>query len=254
MRRTARPSPEEMRKMARTITVKGRAFVKSPADMTVVRASVDGIAPTFSKALEAVSESTTLFKDAAEDAGIKRDTLKTSNFSVSQHFKEKKVGVDKDGRAVYKKFADGFSYHQDFRFEFPNDNGLLTKLVNNILDNGIAPRINLDFVNSDPETAKNEALRRATENAMKEARMIVEAAGARLGHLLEVKRGGSYDYDDDDDYRYRRRSSIECCDNICAKIDIDPEDVSTSDSVTLTWEIEDRNRKGAIPLLYPFQD
>ncbi|MBE6513925.1 MAG: DUF541 domain-containing protein [Thermoplasmata archaeon] len=242
-----------MRKMARTITVKGRAMVKSPADMTVVRASVEGIAPTFSKALEAVSESTTLFKDAAQDAGIKRDTLKTSNFSVSQHFKEKKVGVDKDGRAVYKKFADGFSYHQDFRFEFPNDNGLLTKLVNNILDNGIAPRIHLDFVNSDPEAAKNEALRKATENATKEARMIVEAAGARLGRLLEVKRGGSYDYDDYDE-GYRSRSAMECCSNICANIDIDPEDVSTSDSVTLTWEIEDRNLRGAIPLLYPFQD
>ena len=131
--------------------------MKSPADKTVVRASVDGIAPTFSKALEAVSESTALFKDAAEDAGIKRDTLKTSNFCVSQHFKEKKVGVDKDGRAVYKKFADGFSYHQDFRFEFPNDNKLLTRLVNNILDNGIAPKIDLDFVSSDPEAAKNEA-------------------------------------------------------------------------------------------------
>ena len=85
--------------------------------------------------------------------------------------------------------------------------------------------------------------------------MIVEAAGARLGSLLEVKRGGSYDDDDDDDYRYRRRATtLECCDNICANIDIDPEDVSTSDSVTLTWEIEDRNRLGAIPLLYPFQD
>ena len=238
--------------MARTITVKGRAVVKSPADMTVVRASVEGVAPTFSKALDAVSESTALFKDAAEDAGIRRDTLKTSNFSVSQHFKEKKVGVDKDGRSVYKKFEDGFSYHQDFRFEFPNDNALLTRLVNNILDNGIAPKIYLDFVSSDPEAAKNEALRKATENAMTEARIIVGAAGARLGRLLEVKRGGSSDYDDDD-YGYRR-TSLECCCNIAANIDIDPEDVSTSDSVTLTWEIEDRNQQGAIPLLYPFQD
>ena len=240
--------------MTRTITVRGRAVVKSPADMTVVRASVEGIAPTFSKAVEAVSESTALFKDAAEDAGIKRDTLKTSNFSVSQHFKDKKVGVDKDGRAVYKKFADGFSYHQDFRFEFPNDNDLLTRLVNNILDNGIAPKIYLEFVNSDPEAAKNEALRRATENAMKEAKMIVEAAGARLGSLLEVRRGGRYD--DDDDYGYRRRSTtLDCCCEINANIDIEPEDVLTSDSVTLTWEIEDRNRwGGAIPLLYPFQD
>jgi hypothetical protein len=238
--------------MARTITVRGRAVVKSPADKTVVRASVDGIAPTFSKALEAVSESTALFKDAAEDAGIKRDTLKTSNFCVSQHFKEKKVGVDKDGRAVYKKFADGFSYHQDFRFEFPNDNKLLTRLVNNILDNGIAPKIDLDFVSSDPEAAKNEALRKATENARKEAKMIVEAAGASLGRLLEVRRGGSYD-DDDDDFRYRR-TTIDCCCEINANIDIEPEDVLTSDNVTLTWEIEDRNRWGAIPLLYPFQD
>ena len=56
--------------MARTITVKGRAVVKSPAVMTVVRASVEGVAPTFSKALDAVSESTALFKDAAEDAGM----------------------------------------------------------------------------------------------------------------------------------------------------------------------------------------
>ncbi len=224
--------------MERTIVVMGKATVTAPADITVVRTSVSGVEPTYPEAVEALAKITKRLKDAIESAGIPREKLKTTSLSVSQHYRDKKIGVDKDGHEKFKKVPDGYSYSQNVSFSFPNDNKKLTVAITNIIDWKVSPDIRFYYRNSDIEKMQREALAKASENAFDEAKTIVSAVGARLGRLLSVDRAPRryYDEDDYDDNR------LMCCKNLANadySFDVEPEDDSFSDSVKMTWEIAD---------------
>ena len=64
----------------------------------------------------------------------------------------------------------------------------------------------------------------------------MESVGAKVGKLISVERSFSTIYDDDD-------RSIGCSIASCSTfepmmLDIDPEDTSVEQSVTMVWEIE----------------
>ena len=223
---------------SRTISITGRAVVKVPSDITVVRAKVSGVAKTFDKALGELAKATKELKDAVEDAGIDRGALKTTDLSVDRHFKKVRDGTDKYGDAKYKSVPDGFDDRQNVIFEFPNDNAKLSKAVMNIIQCNVEPKILFSYRSSFFEEAKNGALEIAVKNARREAEIIVSAAGAKLGKLLDVRK---------DSYRsrdsYYEDNEVLCDANMCCKneieIDVEPEDENVSQTVEMTWEIED---------------
>lgn len=222
--------------MERTITMRGRAIVTAPSDITVVRLNVSGKEKDFAKAVKAMSASTTKLKDAIEAAGIPRESLKTSALSVHQVFRKEKIGEDRYGHAEYKEYPDGFSYDQNVSYEFGTDNEKLSRSIGNILNTKVTPRIEFSYRNSDMEGMKNRALSEACRHALEEATTIVESVGARVGKLISVERSFSTSYDDDDD---RIGCSIASCSALePMMLDIDPEDTSVEQSVTMVWEIE----------------
>lgn len=223
--------------MSRTISVKGKAVVRAPTDITGVEAGISGHRIDFEDAVKAMAETTGKLKDAIEAAGIPRSELKTSKVSVTQAYRKEKVGSDKYG----DKFRDvpyGFEYSQNIKFEFKNDNAKLSKAIGGILACKVEPRITFYFRCSNLEELKNQALHDACVNAKNEADIIVQSVGARLGKLVSVDRNSHSYYDDDEDY-YRCRTTIGC--NCVAEpmMDVDPEDASIEENVTMVWEIED---------------
>ena len=222
---------------SRTISISGKAVVKAPSDITIVRAKVSGIAKTFDKAMGELAKITKDLKDAVEGAGIERTALKTTDLSVDRHFKKVRNGTDKNGCALYKTVSDGFEYKQNVFFEFPNDNAKLSKAVTNIVKCDIEPKIVFSYRSSKFEEAKNDALAKAVENARREAEIIVSAAGAKLGKLLDVTKDTYYReryYEDNEVYC----DADMCCNNsMPLEIDLEPEDEDVSQSVRLTWEI-----------------
>ena len=225
--------------MERTITVRGYAKTKMPADITSVSMKVSGKEAEFDEAMESMIECTAKIKDAIAKAGLPRNELKTSNVSIEQSFRKRKIGTDKNGYDKFETVPDGFSYEQDVIFEFPNDNRKLTDVIRNIKETGVTPMIVFGYRNSNPESVKNELLAQSSRNAFEEARAIVEAVGSKLGRLLAVDRRGGYD---DDDYVPRRRT-IEyddvCCNCAAPPLDIDPDDITVGQEVVMTWEIAD---------------
>jgi hypothetical protein len=218
--------------MERTITVTGTATVTAPADITTVTSSVQGVAKTFKEAAQALADSTSALKDAIEDAGIPRDSLKTSDLAIEQHFREEKIGEDRHGNDKFRNVPDGFSYRQNIIYEFPNDNEKLSKSISNIMKCSIEPVISFSYRNSDPESMKIEALSKAASNARAEAEAILKAAGSRLGMLLEVGRNP-------DPPMYKARNAMSFCEDCeCVAIDVDPTDATMTQTVTLKWSIE----------------
>lgn len=219
-----------------TIEVQGKAKISSPADITVVNARVYGIAEDFGMAFKALAEITRSLRDAVEKAGIPRNDLRTSGLSVKQHFKEVKAGKDKNGNDKFRKVADGFEYSQRVSYEFPNDNEKLSKSIWNISKCDIEPEIDFHYRSSDSKKMRNLALAKAAENARAEAETILGAVGARLGKLVEVRRR-SRTYDDE--YDDEHSIMCNCCYDAEPVFDIEPEDETFCEDVTMEWEIAD---------------
>ena len=134
-------------------------------------------------------------------------------------------------------FRSGFDYRQNVIFEFPNDNEKLSKAVMNIIKCNVEPKIQFSYRSSKYEEAKNDALAKAVENARREAEIIVSAAGAKLGVLLDVTKDtyhSEHYYEDND---LLCDADMCCSRNI--EIDVEPEDEEVSQSVRMTWVIED---------------
>ena len=221
--------------MNRTISITGKAKVTAPADITVVRARVVGLAEDYAMALRALAETTGSLRDAVEKAGIPRNDLKTVGVSVKQHFKEVRNGKDRNGNDRYKQVPDGYQYSQGITFEFPNDNSKLSAAIRNISKCDIEPEINFYYRNSDMNAMKNRALAEAAKNAKEEAETILAAVGAKLGKLLGVEREQRYR----DDYREDRMVLCDCCMDSEPEFDIEPEDEEYTETVNIEWEIED---------------
>ncbi|AGI48392.1 hypothetical protein TALC_01414 [Thermoplasmatales archaeon BRNA1] len=219
--------------MKRTIRITGNAVVNAPANTTVVRAEIEGLEETFEDAVESLTKATRHIKDSISKLGIQRDSIKTSQLSIKAHYRKVKKGVDEDKKPIYVDKFDGYAFSQNISFRFPNDNEKLTAAVKRIYDVRASVKVYFSFVNDDPERMYREALVRATEKAKTEAEAIVSAAGSKLGRLVDVKKGSDY-YDGD----YCRKSYS--APMVMGKpLDIDPEDDSASQSITLTWTIED---------------
>ena len=222
--------------MERTISVTGRATVTCPAEITVVNTVVSGKEDTFKEAMIKMTETTVKLKDAIEAAGLPRSSLKTSSLNVKQAYRKMKIGKDRYDNDKFEDVPDGFEYSQNVSFEFENNNDILSKAVTNIVDKGITPRIWFGFKTKDQEGFKIRALSEATKNARSEAEAIVSVLGAKLGRIVSIDHDKRFDYDYDDDSEVCANHCIGSCADM--SLDVDPEDISGTQKVSIAWEIE----------------
>lgn len=219
--------------MAGTISVKGTGRVVAPADTTFVTVRVSGKCERFETAVKELSDATVVLKNAISDAGIDRESVKTSSLDIRQSFRTVYDNEeDRHGRQV----PDGFAYSQIVCFEFPNDNAKLSKAVFNITETPVSPNLSFGFRCSDSERYRNEAIALATANAKKQAEIIAVNSGVKLGGLAEASYNVGSDGCGED--RMLLSANRACLNPSGDGFDIDAEDLVFTESVVTVWHIE----------------
>lgn len=80
-------------------------------------------------------------------------------------------------------------------------------------------------------------LRSATINAKRKAEILCEASGVELGQLLAI----DYNWGELDIYSHTRYDMADEClaaPKMMSSIEIEPDDIETSDTATFVWEIK----------------
>lgn len=103
----------------------------------------------------------------------------------------------------------------------------------------VRPEFRISYTVSDPEAAKNTLLGKAVADAKEKASVLTQAAGVALKDIQTI------DYSwGEIDFEYRPMNGdvlMECCATpMAAKsydLDIEPDDINVSDTVTVVWEI-----------------
>lgn len=216
----------------KTMRITGKANLNVAPDQTKVSLTIRGFAMKYSAALEQSVRDTKVIKDALEECGIERTSLKTENFYTSE---KKKSVEDQYGNISYRHIGYDITHYLNFKFD--NNNELLGKVLSVLSKLKINPRIAISFTVKDSEQYKDKLIALAITDAKRKACTMASAAEVILGEIQQI----DYSYQtinlESKQYLY-----LECArENSTAddfNVDMTPEDMDLTDTVTIEWEIK----------------
>lgn len=218
----------------RTIKVTGKGQIKVKPDMTRITLSLEGVYPDYSETLRRSSEDTERLKDLLTKFGFDRSDLITLSFSVNIKYVKNKETSNK------QRFI-GYEYNHLMKVEFDSDNDRLGKLLYALAHCSVKPEFRLSYTVKDPESAKNILLGKAVADAKGKADVLTQAAGTVLKDIQSIDYSwGQIDFEVRPVYGMIRAEENGLPMPTGAgsyDMDIEPDDIEVSDTVTVIWEI-----------------
>ena len=221
----------------RTVRVTGKGQIRVKPDMTRITVSLEGTDPDYSETLRRSSQDTEQLRDLLSGFGFERSDLKTLSFSVDTKYESYSVN------GTYKQRFVGYEFRHVMKVEFTSDNERLGKLLYALANCNVKPEFRISYTVSDPEAAKNELLGKAVADAKEKASVLTESAGVALKDIQSI----DYSWDElDFEVRPMNRMlksdggmlASMAADSGSYDMDIEPDDIEVTDTVTVIWEID----------------
>ena len=220
----------------RTIRVTGSGQIKVRPDLTRVTVTLNGLYKEYGETLRRSSEDTEALGDVLSGLGFGREDLKTLSFGVEPEYE-----TYKDRNGLFKQRFAGYRFRHCMKLEFPSDNERLGRVLYALSESRTEPELRISYTVSDPEGTKNALLGKAVADAKEKADVLTRAGGVRL---LDIQ---SIDYSWGElnlecrpmnNAFMARKELAEPVTADSFKLDVEPDDIMVSDTVTVVWEIE----------------
>ena len=220
--------------MTRTIKVTGLSKVKASPDYTRISLTLSDTLKEYDACLAKSVENMNIIVECIKQFGFERSELKTSSFEI-----DRKTQSYRDKNDNWRERFVGYEYEENLNFIFKNDNERLGKILYALSHLSITPEIRVSYFCSDVESIKNELLELAIKDAQKKAELLTSASGVKLCEILDI----DYSWIDVtlelDDLKILPTGGINGrSEKVSYNVDIEPDDISTSDSVRITFRIE----------------
>jgi uncharacterized protein YggE len=209
------------------ITTNGRSQVSQAPDSIDLKLTVRSMALEYLGAVEELNRNTLLTLSALSDAGV-TDKVVTSDYNVSEHWE---WNDDK------KKFL-GYQGAQGLKVSFPIDMGVLSAVMTNLNRTNIKPRAQINFSVRDVEGLLNAARVKAIDAAKNAAHDIAAQMGLEVVGIKSVNYSVPSDFS-----KFSMHVDLDdamSSDNLGGQeslaINMNPQEVSTTDGVTVVWE------------------
>ncbi|ANL66613.1 hypothetical protein AMC82_CH02988 [Rhizobium phaseoli] len=172
---------QEAKPREAVISVTGDGESSVTPDMAIVTLSVVKQAKTAREALDENNKAMKDVLDALKSGGIAERDLQTSGFSIQPQYN-------------YPQPVDG-QQQQPQLIGYQTINAVTVRLrdlakLGQVIDQSVTLGINqggdIQFTNDKPETAIEEARKDAVAEAVKKAKTLSEAAGVKLGRIIEI--------------------------------------------------------------------
>ncbi len=219
----------------RTICVTGKGTLKLRPDLTRLTITLQGTDADYGAVLQRSAEDTETLRTVLAGLGFARETLKTVQFDVDTVYE----GYQ-DEKGVYRNRFTGYQFQHTLKLEFPIDDRLLGRALYELAHCGAKPEFHIAYTLSDPESAKSALLSKAVHDARAKAETLAAAAGVALGGIRSI------DYSMEQlNMEVRPMRKLAMADNCAVEsagrydMNITPDDISVSDTVTVLWEIMD---------------
>ncbi|NTJ42888.1 SIMPL domain-containing protein [Agrobacterium larrymoorei] len=164
-----------------TISVSGEGDSSVAPDMAILSFNVLKQADTAATALTDNSKAMGEVQAVLKSAGIADRDMQTSNFSVQPVYKqfEPKDGVYVPPEITGYQVTNGLTVRV-------RDLAKLGEILDSSVKLGINQGGDITFTNDDPKSTVTEARKSAVADAIAKARTLSEAAGVKLGRVIEI--------------------------------------------------------------------
>ena len=218
--------------MEKTMRVTGKGKLSVKPDLIRLLLDATKVCVTYEEALSSSSAQTEELKNCFEKLGFARSDLKTLRFSVDTEYENYR-----DENNVWKNRFLGYRFTHGMKLEFDADNERLGHVLYALAQTEGRPEFRINYTVKDPEAAKNKLLAKAVADSGEKAKVLAEAAGVTLRDIVTI------------DYSWGELEivsrPVERCMMSAAngtadsyKMDIEPDNIDVTDTVTVVWEID----------------
>lgn len=185
---TAISTAQEAAKTA-TITVTADGETTAKPDMAVISLGVVTQGKTADAALAANTESLNKAIEALKAAGIEERDMQTSNFSIYPVYDDKSSAKassanEQDAKEVTYRINNALSVRV-------RDLAKLGTILDDAVKLGINSSNSLTLTNADTKPYISDARKQAVIEARERAETLAEAAGVKLGRILDITEGNT---------------------------------------------------------------
>ena len=215
-----------------TIRVTGIGSVSVKTDTTSLRITFGGIYKDYEETVRQSAEKTKILREAIEKSGLPGEALKTKDFSIESEYESYR-----DYNNDYKKRFLGYKFYHRTQIQFPKDNKMLGRILYELSLCSVKVEFSIDYTVKDKDAVKKEVIKRAVENSREKAEIMAIAAGVSLGEVQSIDYSwGEIDIRTSpvDKLEVRKSYALEPS----YDIDIEPDDIDLTDTVTMVWEIK----------------
>jgi len=217
--------------MEKTMKVTGKGKLSVKPDMIRLLLDTTKVCATYEEALRQSSEQTEVLKTCFEELGFARTDLKTLRFSVDTEYENYR-----DENNVWKNRFLGYRFNHNMKLEFDADNDRLGQVLYALAHAEVCPEFRINYTIKDTEAAKNKLLAKAVADSKEKAKVLAEAAGVTLGDIVNI----DYSWGELEIISRPVERCMMSAPNAAAdsyKMDIEPDDIDVTDTVTVVWEI-----------------
>ena len=219
----------------RTIRITGKGNLKVHPDMTRITITLNGLDKEYSKALQHSAEDTKTLAKSLKTLGFQRKDLKTLKFSVDTEYEDY---TEKDlYKTNYKRRLIGYSFTHKVKIEFESDNKRLGKILYTLANMTLRPEFTLSYTVKDTEAVKNMLLGNAVKDAKTKAQVLTDAAEVKLGRMVSIDYSWqevNFEMMPSNHSMFYSKATVS---DGSFDVDIEPDDIDVSDTVTIVWEI-----------------
>lgn len=219
----------------RTVKVTGKGQIKVKPDTTRITMILEGEHKDYGDTLKFSAQDTEQLKDILSVYGFERSDLKTLSFNIDTEHESYRENN------VYKRRFVGYKFRHILKVEFDSDNERLGKILYALANCPLRPEFRISYTVKDPETAKNELLAKAVSDAKEKSAVLSQAAGVKLKDIQSIDYSWgkiNFEFDPMDENLMEDVCMSLTSDVDKYDIDIEPDDIEVSDTVTVVWEIE----------------
>ena len=223
----------------RELKVTGKGKVVAVPDQIVLNIDLNGTEKDYKKAYKQMEMATKEVRDLFQGLSFEVKDLKTKKCEVEVSNERKYVEKTGTWEFVFK----GYEYVHKMKIMFDKDNDLLGKVLYGLSKCESRPEVNISYTVKDVKSTKNTLLKNAIADSKAKAAVLAEAAGVTLGDILKI------------DYSWgeinlstpvldsfldvmRLSDDSDCFEDEALDMDIEPEDINITDTVTVIWEIQ----------------
>lgn len=216
----------------RTITVTGRGGIHAQPDVTVISLSLITLHDTYQDAYEQAKSDTDRLSAIMSELGLSKQLPKTTSLDID---KKTSSQYDENDNYIGDKFL-GFQLKHVVSIKIGIDNVLLNKIVKAVGAALKQAEINIGYMVKDARPLQLKIIERAVKDAKEKAEIMAAAVGCVLGDCISIN------YSVQELHIFTQARSIHgpeeavCCNE--ASLDITPEDLDVSDTVTVVWALK----------------